>query len=70
MALVVSISCLFNKCQDDPIVTGDIKPHQVLLNRVPKQATEDIVKYQILLLRINFGVEITIFTQCDEVLKQ
>ncbi len=51
-------------------VTGDIKAHQVLLNRVPEQATEDSVKYQILLLGINFGVEITIFTQCDEVLKQ
>ncbi len=31
------------------IVTGDIKAHQVLLNRVPEQATEDSVKYQILL---------------------
>ncbi len=51
-------------------VTGDIKAHQVLLNRVPEQATEGSVRYQILLLRINFRVEITIFTQCDEVLKQ
>ncbi len=49
---------------------GDIKAHQVLLNRVPEQATEDSIKYQILFLRINFWVEITIFTQCDEVLKQ
>ncbi len=52
------------------IVTGDIKAHQVLLKRVPEQATENSVKYQILLLRINFRVEITILTQCDEVLKQ
>ncbi len=52
------------------VVTGDIKAHQVLLNRVPEQATEDSIRYQILLLRINFRVEITIFTQCDEVLKQ
>ncbi len=29
------------------IVTGDIKSPQVLLNRVPEQATEDRVKYQI-----------------------
>ncbi len=29
------------------IVTGDIRAHQVLLNRVPEQATEDSVKYQI-----------------------
>ncbi len=29
------------------IVTGDIKANQVLLNRVPEQATEDSVKYQI-----------------------
>ncbi len=50
-------------------VTGDIKAHQVLLNRVPEQATEDSVWNQILLLKINFRVEITIFTQCDEVLK-
>ncbi len=28
-------------------VTGDIKAHQVLLNRVREQATEDSVKYQI-----------------------
>ncbi len=48
------------------VVTGHIKAHQVLLNRVPKQATEDSVWNQILLLRINFRVEITIFTQCDE----
>ncbi len=52
------------------LVTGDIKAHQVLLNRVPEQETEDSVRYQILLLRINFRVEIIIFTQCDEVLKQ
>ncbi len=45
-------------------LTGDIKAHQVLLNRLPEQATEDRVRYQIL-LRINFRVEITIFTQCD-----
>ncbi len=29
------------------IVTGDIKAHQILLNRVPEQATEDSVRYQI-----------------------
>ncbi len=29
------------------IVTADILAHQVLLNRVPEQATEDSVKYQI-----------------------
>ncbi len=29
------------------VVTGDIIAHQVLLNRVPEQATEDSVKYQI-----------------------
>ncbi len=52
------------------IVTGDIKAPQVLLNRVPEQATEDRCMVQNLLLKINFGVEITIFTQCDEVLKQ
>ncbi len=28
-------------------VTADIIAHQVLLNRVPEQATEDSVKYQI-----------------------
>ncbi len=28
-------------------VTGDIIAHQVLLNRVPEQATEDNVRYQI-----------------------
>ncbi len=28
-------------------VTGDIIAHQVLLNRVPEQATEDSVRYQI-----------------------
>ncbi len=28
-------------------VTADILAHQVLLNRVPKQATEDSVRYQI-----------------------
>ncbi len=28
-------------------VTADIIAHQVLLNRVPEQATEDNVKYQI-----------------------
>ncbi len=31
----------------DNIVTADILAHQVLLNRVPEQATEDSVKYQI-----------------------
>ncbi len=30
-----------------PIVTADILAHQVLLNRVPEQATEDSVKNQI-----------------------
>ncbi len=29
------------------IVTADIIAHQVLLNRVPEQATEDSVRYQI-----------------------
>ncbi len=29
------------------IVTADILAHQVLLNRVPEQATEDSVRYQI-----------------------
>ncbi len=29
------------------VVTGDIKAHQVFFNRVPEQATEDSVKYQI-----------------------
>ncbi len=29
------------------IVTADILAHQVLLNRVPVQATEDSVRYQI-----------------------
>ncbi len=29
------------------IVTGNIKAHQALLNRVPEQATEDSVRYQI-----------------------
>ncbi len=29
------------------IVTADILAHQVLLNRVPEQVTEDSVKYQI-----------------------
>ncbi len=28
-------------------VTADILAHQVLLNRVPEQATEDSVRYQI-----------------------
>ncbi len=28
-------------------VTADIIAHQVLLNRVPEQATEDSVRYQI-----------------------
>ncbi len=28
-------------------VTGNIKAHQVLLNRVPEQATEDSVRYKI-----------------------
>ncbi len=28
-------------------VTADIIAHQVLLNRVPEQATEDRVRYQI-----------------------
>ncbi len=54
-------------------VTGDIKAPHVLLNRVTSnriQATEDSVWNQNLLLKINFRVEITIFTQCDEVLKQ
>ncbi len=49
------------------IVTGDIKIPQVLLNRVPEQITVDNVWYQNLLLKINFRVEITIFTQCDKV---
>ncbi len=30
-----------------PYVTADIIAHQVLLNRVPEQATEDSVRYQI-----------------------
>ncbi len=29
------------------VVTADILAHQVLLNRVPEQATEDRVRYQI-----------------------
>ncbi len=29
------------------IVTADILAHQVLLNRVPEQATEDSVRYKI-----------------------
>ncbi len=29
------------------VVTADIIAHQVLLNRVPEQATEDRVRYQI-----------------------
>ncbi len=29
------------------LVTDDIIAHQVLLNRVPEQVTEDSVKYQI-----------------------
>ncbi len=29
------------------IVTADILAHRVLLNRVPEQATEDSVRYQI-----------------------
>ncbi len=43
---------LYAKSRDiSTFVTGDIKAHQVLLNRVPEQATEDSVKYEILLLR-------------------
>ncbi len=36
---------VFNRLQ--PSVTADIIAHQVFLNRVPEQATEDSVRYQI-----------------------
>ncbi len=46
----------------------DINPlPQVRLNRVPEQLTEDkgvVLKF---IIKINFRVEITIFTQFDEV---
>ncbi len=35
------------------VVTCDIKAHQVRLNRVPEEAIEDSVRYQMLLLTIN-----------------
>ncbi len=41
--LVTHMWCTF----DLVVVTADILAHQVLLNRVPEQATEDRVRYQI-----------------------
>ncbi len=52
------------------ILLREIFNPQVLLNRVPEQITETNEWNQNLLLKINFRVEITIFTQCDEVLRQ
>ncbi len=57
----------YRRKTDVKYVTGDMKIPQVLLNRVPEQVKEDNVWYQNVLLKINFRVEITIFTQCDKV---
>ncbi len=45
----------------------DFRPPQVLLNRVPEQITEDKSMVLKLIIKMNFRVEITIFTKCDEV---